>query len=175
MPEEIVFFLLAGFLLAGAFGVLFAPRMGSAAFSLFAMLMGVAGLYALYHVHMAAVAQVILYVGGVMVLIAFALFLYAEPLVPPRLIQFKQHLGKAFILLIISGFLFYSLPWVELNKWAKQQEISNSTIIPSQDLGSIGQNMIVQYSLEYELLGLLLVAAILVSGWFIKSNPTTES
>lgn len=174
MPKQLLFIALSGFILAGGFGVLSARRMGSAAFSLFAVLLGVAALFALFNVHTAAMAQVILYVGGVMVLVAFSLFLYPEPLVPPRLIQFKQHLGKAAILLIISGLLFYFLPWTDLNNWAIQQEAANSGIKSSQDLASIGQNMVNQYTLEYELLGVLLLAAIVVAGWFIKSNSPTE-
>lgn len=175
MLKELVFNILSGFILAGTLGVLSARRMGSAAFSLFTVLIGVAALFALFDVHTAAMAQVVLYVGGVMVLVAFALFLYPEPLVPPRLIQFKQHLGKAAILLIVSGILFYFLPWRDVNDWAIQKEIANSGIKSTQDLASIGQNMISQYTLEYELLGVLLLAAIVVAGWFIKSNPSTES
>lgn len=174
MLKDLIFIALSGFIVMGTLGVLSARRMGSAAFSLFAVLLGVAGLFALFEAHTAAMAQVVLYVGGVMVLVAFALFLYPEPLVPPRLIQFKQHLGKAIILLIISLILFYYLPWTNLNHWAKQQSLNSPGIKPSQDLASVGQNIVSQYPLEYELLGLLLLAGIVAVGWFIKSNSSTD-
>ena len=69
------FYLLAGLALVGAGGVAFSRNIVYSALSLMASFMGVAGLYVLLHADLVAGVQVLLYVGGVVVLTLFAVML----------------------------------------------------------------------------------------------------
>ena len=157
----------SGFVVAAGLGVVFFKRLAESAFSLFAMLIGISAIYALYEMHYALVAQIILYVGGAMVLILFALFLYVDPAEAPRWSLLKINLGKS--ALLTSGFVgsLFFLPWKELAAWAKAQQ-TQANPIPPQDLAQSGQIFASQFAVEFELIGLLLLAALLVAGWFIK-------
>lgn len=168
--NSVFFFVLSGFVVLAALGVLLSRRLAASAFSLFAFLAGVAGLYALFDAHTAATAQLVLYVGGVMILVVFALFLYPESEAPPRLIQVRQHLSKALIVLFTGISLYAILPWEAVDQWATRQQIRSG---PIQDMPTIGQNLIDHYILEYELFGILILAAIVVGGWFIHEKTST--
>jgi NADH-quinone oxidoreductase subunit J len=70
-----VFYLLAGLTLAGAGGVAFSNNIVYSALSLMASFMGVAGLYVMLNADFVAGVQILLYVGGVVVLTLFAVML----------------------------------------------------------------------------------------------------
>lgn len=71
----IVFGGLAGVSVLGAIGAATAPRIVHAAFCLLAALFGVAGLYFLLGADFVALGQVIVYVGGILVLLVFGVLL----------------------------------------------------------------------------------------------------
>ena len=57
--------------IASAFGVIFLPNLVYAAFSLMITLVGIAGFYLLLNADFLAAAQILLYVGGINILILF--------------------------------------------------------------------------------------------------------
>jgi len=69
----LAFWLLAVITVAGALAVVFAHGMTRMVLGLGAFLLGVAGLFLLYGMSFLAVAQVFVYVGGVLVLFLFAI------------------------------------------------------------------------------------------------------
>ena len=72
---DIAFYLVAAVTLLGALGVLFARRVVHAALALLLTLLGVAALYALLAAHLLFAVQILIYAGGIMVLILFAVML----------------------------------------------------------------------------------------------------
>ncbi len=72
---NLVFFALAALTLASAAGVAFSRNILYASFSLLGTFLGVAGLYILLSADFLAVAQLLIYIGGVLVLILFAVML----------------------------------------------------------------------------------------------------
>ena len=74
-PEQIAFGILAVLTLGGGAMVAFSSRIIYAAFSLVFTFLGVAGMYVLLAADFLAVAQLILYVGGILVLILFGVML----------------------------------------------------------------------------------------------------
>ena len=74
MPA-MVFFGLALLTVVGAIAAAVAPRIEQAGFSLIAAFMGVAGLYALLDADFVAFSQIIVYVGGILVLLVFGVLL----------------------------------------------------------------------------------------------------
>jgi NADH:ubiquinone oxidoreductase subunit 6 (subunit J) len=72
---EFVFYLAAVVILAGALGTVLLPNVVHAAVSLTASLLGVAGIYLLLLTEFLALVQVLVYGGGVVILLMFALML----------------------------------------------------------------------------------------------------
>lgn len=72
---EFVFYLAAVVILAGALGAVLLPNVVHAAVSLTASLLGVAGIYLLLLTEFLALVQVLVYGGGVVILLMFALML----------------------------------------------------------------------------------------------------
>ena len=76
MPlEALVFYLLAALTIGSALIVAGSHNLVYSAFALLGTFMGVAGLYALLAADFVAVIQVMLYIGGILVLILFAVML----------------------------------------------------------------------------------------------------
>ncbi|MGH7960536.1 MAG: NADH-quinone oxidoreductase subunit J family protein [Candidatus Binatia bacterium] len=71
----LVFYLLAALTIGSALIVAFSRNIVYSAFSLLGAFMGVAGLYAMLAADFVAVVQVLVYVGGILVLIIFAVML----------------------------------------------------------------------------------------------------
>lgn len=74
MPA-ILFWVLTGLAVASAITAAIAPRIVHAAFGLMAAFFGVAGLYALLGSDFLALTQIIVYVGGILILIVFGVLL----------------------------------------------------------------------------------------------------
>ncbi len=72
---DLPFYLLAAITLISAAGVAFSPNIVHSAFSLMGTFLGVAGLYAMLAADFVAVVQVLVYVGGILVLLLFAVML----------------------------------------------------------------------------------------------------
>lgn len=71
----IIFYLLAAFILGNGILAMSTPKIFRAAIFLLFSLIGVAGLYFWMHVEFVAAVQIIVYVGGIVVLIIFSIFL----------------------------------------------------------------------------------------------------
>jgi NAD(P)H-quinone oxidoreductase subunit 6 len=74
-PGDWLFFVVAGAVIAAAAGVAFARNILHAALSLLGTLLGVGAIFVFLHADFLAVTQLLLYVGGVLVLILFAVML----------------------------------------------------------------------------------------------------
>src|SRR5947209_19075638 len=74
-PGAIFFYMLAGVVVLSALGVALAPNILYSAFALLGTLGGVAGLYLFLGADFVGIAQLLIYVGGILVLILFAVLL----------------------------------------------------------------------------------------------------
>src|SRR2546427_3007797 len=74
-PGTVVFYTLAAIIVVSALGVALAPNILYSAFSLLGTLGGIAGMYLLLGADFVGIAQLLIYVGGILVLILFAVLL----------------------------------------------------------------------------------------------------
>ena len=72
---DLLFYLIAAVTVVSAGGVAFSPNIVYSAFALMGTFMGVAGLYVFLAADFVAVVQVLIYVGGILVLTIFAVML----------------------------------------------------------------------------------------------------
>ena len=75
LPSALIFYGVAALVLISAAGVAFSKNILHSAFALLGTLAGVAGLYLTLGADFVGVAQIIIYVGGILVLILFAVLL----------------------------------------------------------------------------------------------------
>lgn len=72
---DIIFYMFALIVVVSAAGVVFSKKLMSSAFSLLFTFFGVAGLYVLLNADFIAVTQIMVYIGGILVLIIFGVML----------------------------------------------------------------------------------------------------
>jgi NADH-quinone oxidoreductase subunit J len=132
----------------------------SAALFLFLTLCAVAGVYILLDAEFLAAVQVLIYAGGVVLLIPFAIVL-SEKITGKKLSE--THTQKApglFIAVIFLG-LFYSISFTFFSIF---KLIGN----PPQNTPTIGKLLLTKYLLSFEVASVLLLVAILGAVVFVK-------
>ncbi|HPI12037.1 MAG TPA: NADH-quinone oxidoreductase subunit J [Catalimonadaceae bacterium] len=169
--NDLTLLFLVGLVVFSAIGVFLTRRIAIAAFALFSFLVGIAGIYACLAFHTALVAQILIYVGGVMVLVAYSLYLYREPDERPTFNEVRQSMGKAVLFLPMLAVCYFFLPWKPLMEWASAS-CQNPEKLPASDKGlsATGQMLATEYLLEFEWLGVLMLIALVVAGWYIKND-----
>ncbi len=123
-----------------------------AAFALFFTLFSVAGLYALLSADFIAVVQVMIYVGGVLVLIIFGILL-TKTVYDMKLYDKKLSKFWAGIVVVVFGFVMSEM--IFGTGWLTKQNTSIQPI--TEKLGNI---FLSRYLLPFELASVLLLVAI---------------
>ena len=124
-----------------------------AALALTTVLGGVALTYALLGADFLAVAQLVVYVGAVMVLIIFAIFMTPGQIDVPGLVGQGQRIGA---LLVSIGFGAISVWVVITTPWKERSSLLD---IPTAE--SIGGLMLTRYVLPFEIASILLTVALI--------------
>ncbi len=148
-----VFYLIALITVASAGVVAFSGNIIYSAFSLLGTFMGVAGLYIFLGADFVAAAQVLIYVGGILVLILFAVML------THRItdVAITNRAAGRLPALLIVGVLFYFLTQsIKQTSWVKAKETDYSPTA-----AKIGELFLEQYLLPFELASLILLAAMI--------------
>jgi NAD(P)H-quinone oxidoreductase subunit 6 len=149
----IIFLALAGLTLAGGAFVAFSRNIVHSAFALLATFFGVAGLYATLAADFVAVIQVLVYVGGILILILFSVMLtnrISEAKVSNASLGFLPALVA---MAAMTGLLAYS---AFAAPWAVHAPASTE---PATQL--IGDALLGPYVLPFEVVSILLFAALL--------------
>jgi NADH-quinone oxidoreductase subunit J len=151
--QALLFFVFAALAVAGGCLVAFARNIVHGGFALLATFVGVAGLYAFLSADFLAVVQVMIYVGGVLILILFALMLTSridEARVSNPTIG---TLPAVFLLIAFSSLLVY----------AGVTEFGGTTALPTGEptTEGIGDALLSRFVLPFEVISVLLLAALL--------------
>ncbi|MDH7571329.1 MAG: NADH-quinone oxidoreductase subunit J [Armatimonadota bacterium] len=149
--QQVAFLVCAAIILVSAGGVVTQRNLFHAALSLVACFVGVAGLYVLLQAEFLAVAQVLIYVGAVTVLILFGIMLtrhFSGGRVPMLASYWKYALGGAVAFLSLLLYVCSSGIWP-----TSEQPAVDATL-------AIGQRLVLEYLLPFELASLILLAAL---------------
>ncbi|MCA1825752.1 MAG: NADH-quinone oxidoreductase subunit J [Myxococcales bacterium] len=150
---DLVFYLFAVMTVAGAAGCAFSRNIIYSAWSLLFAFMGVAGLYVFLGADFPAVAQVLIYIGGILVLILFAIMLTKQIGGDPKLTN--AHLGLpvgAALAVITAGTLTYMAvmaPW-------KIEPVQSYAPVSA----GLGIAFLTEYLLPFEVASVVLLAAL---------------
>ena len=148
-----VFYLIVIVTIGSAVIVAFSRNIIYSAFSLLGTFAGVAGLYVFLAADFVAAVQVLIYVGGILILILFAVML------THRISDVEitnRAAGRIPALIVIGVFFALLVQTIRQTRWASVQEL---TYEPTTS--RIGELFLEEYLLPFELASLVLLAAMI--------------
>lgn len=164
--STVLFYLFALVALGGGTLVVFANRLIHAVFALLFTFFGVAGLYVFLNADFIAASQVLIYVGGILVLMLFGVMLttriYDMKLLAER-VQFRPSVivvGAGFAMLAA---VILKTPWPVVDK--PEAAYTAKTI---------GTLLLTDYVLPFEVVGVLLLAALLGASMLSSRDDEEE-
>ncbi|MFC2134832.1 NADH-quinone oxidoreductase subunit J [Bacteroidota bacterium] len=150
---DIIFYLFAAITIVSAIVVVTSKNIIYSAFSLLFTLFSISGLYVLLGADFVAVVQIMVYVGGILILLIFGVMLTNKI----TSVDIRSGVTNTFpailaaVLLLTSLIVvFLSTDWIILPK-----ELAKTTTV------GIGRLLITEYVLVFELLGILLLVALI--------------
>lgn len=150
---DIIFYLFAAVTLLSAFFVVTTRNIVRAAFFLLFTFFGVSGIYVLLGADFVAIVQLIVYVGGILILLIFGV------MITNKITQVDIKTGTIHTLPAAIGVGLFTgiIGAVILNTdWF----VSDSKI-PESTLSTLGNMLLNEYVLVFELLGILLLVALI--------------
>ena len=138
---------------ASALMVVTSPNLVHSAVSLLFTLFGVAAIYVFLYADFIAATQVVVYVGGILVLIIFGVMLTNK--IENATIDSKTHnripgLAFSLILLIIQFYIIFNTNWY-----------TNDNLPKDSTIKDIGNMLLNKYLLPFEVVSILLLAALI--------------
>lgn len=128
-------------------------------------LFGIAGLYVLLNAELLAAVQVLIYVGGVVVLILFAVML-TKNVTGHGILQANEQARAVFLASALLLFLMLKA-WKQAKPLLPEFPPSETTVL-SQTPSAIGQQFITTYVLPFEVASAVLLVAMLGAIIFLK-------
>lgn len=173
----IVFFLFIALTLGGATTVLLTRNVLYAAYSLLLALLGVAGLFVFASADFLAVSQIVIYVGGVLVLVLFGVMLTSKPVrstpsstdVPserPNTILTESR--RPWLGIALAGGVCWGLCRLLLSAHFVMFERQPPTFSTTVD--TIGRQLMTEYVLPFEIVSMLLLVALVGAGFLAKKR-----
>jgi NADH-quinone oxidoreductase subunit J len=156
MVGSVLFYLFAGFAIACAISMVYHKNPLYSAISLVGVFIALSCIYVTLAAPFIAAVQILIYAGAIMVLVVFVIMLLNldedKPLDRLRYL-YAVGGGLGLILLVQTFFIFYAV------MKAPQQEVNTNETV-GKTL-SIGQGMYTEYLLPVEIVGVLLLMAII--------------
>lgn len=156
--EVLAFYVFAGLVVLSSLIILFTRNVLYAAFSLLVTFLGISAVYVLAGADFLAVTQIMVYVGGVLVLMIFGVMLTNK--VAGQSVRTQHHnqfwgvlIGGSLLYLLVQGILqaeVASSPWIE-----------NAQLIQTSTIQSLGIQLMSDFIVPFELTGVLLLVALI--------------
>ncbi|MBT3663471.1 MAG: NADH-quinone oxidoreductase subunit J [Candidatus Marinimicrobia bacterium] len=150
---DFTFWIVVGLTLGSAFMVVQSKNLLYSAYALLFSFIGVTGLYVFLWADFIAVVQVVVYVGGILILIIFGIMLTNKiTSVNISHTSVQKGIGTLAVLGIATllAYMVFSTPWIELAN-VEQEETT----------ASIGRLLMMDYLLPFEAASLLLLGALI--------------
>jgi NADH-quinone oxidoreductase subunit J len=159
----VVFWVLAVISVLAAIVAATAPRIVHAAFGLMGAFFGVAGIYALLGADFLALAQVIVYVGGILVLLVFGILLTART---RGLLGIEEEPSRVFPVLAGAVLLVGLLLAIHGTEWNAATDVAE----PEPTTGEIGRAFLdpERFLVPFELASVLLLAALIGAAYLVR-------
>lgn len=149
----IIFYLLMLLTLGSAAFMVFSRNIVHAAFALMFALLGVAGLYVLLYADFLAVTQILVYVGGILILVLFGIMLTTR--------GFTDKLRTVTVNLLPAGLLMLVLAGVIIYVFATTGWVVSEPVDRDGTITEMGFMLMQDYILPFQVAGVLLLVAII--------------
>lgn len=149
MIAPVLFYFFVAIAASSALAILFSKNVFRSALSLLVTLLSIAGLFVLSYAEFVAVAQILVYAGGVLVIILFGVMLTSKISGRALLVEHKHVASGALVgiglLVLLSSYL--------------TAPVNGNNILP-QGVADIGIAIFGEYALPFEVAGILLLIAL---------------
>jgi NADH-quinone oxidoreductase subunit J len=162
---EIIFYLFAFVTLVSGAVVVFSRNIIYSAFALMFTFFGVAGLYVLLSADFLAVAQILIYVGGILILLLFGVMLTNKVISVDMKTGTLQTLPASLLVAMLAGTLcgiFY------VTDWKIVHGISQVTTTTSL----LGEMFVTTYALPFEIASVILLVALVGAAMIARKDKT---
>lgn len=160
-----ILFLIFGSLTAfAAIGIVMTKNVIHAAIFLVICLVSIAGLYVIYDATFLAVVQLMVYAGGVLILLAFGIMLTNRPENGKLLTEHHLILGG----IVAAGGLFVVFAKV----LSKSVFLNSPVAMPENQVEFIGTGFMTDYIIAFELIAYLLLVVLVGASYFAKKSHT---
>jgi NADH-quinone oxidoreductase subunit J len=158
--SDLAFWVLSVLLVGSALAVVLSKNLFHAVLWLALALTGTAGVFLLLNAEFLAAVQLLLYAGGIVTVVVFAIVV-TERLIGQRLSQTNRGIGSG--ALISAGLLAVIVSTL------MQREFPSTPLPQTNDLTRVlGEQVLTTYVLPFELLALLMLAAMLGAIYFAR-------
>ena len=179
---QIIFYMLTVVAIGSAAFVVFSQHLVRSVFMFFVTLFAVAGLYVFALADFVALTQVVIYVGGVLVLLLFAFLLSSKASlegmdkIPSGLLSAHRFPGAliSILFLAVLGFIFFQIDFESLN-WIKVSVAQGNVISVSDNtIRNIGINLMSKYLLPLEMVSILLMMVLIGAAHIARKEPKVD-
>jgi NADH-quinone oxidoreductase subunit J len=158
--SQVVFYFFAAMTIASAAVVVFARSLIRSAFALLFTFFGVAALYACLGADFLAATQMVIYVGGILVLLLFGVMLTHKLYDLNLKSETYQFFPALVVVLAVFGLL---VTFMLRTRWHAQ--IQNA---PDPTTGAIGALLLKEYILPFEVASILLLIALIGAAMIVR-------
>jgi len=151
--QQVIFWLIAIAMAGAALRVVTTRNVVHAALYLVATLLGAAGLFILLLAEFVGWAQVLVYVGAIVVLMLFGLMLTRAPIGSANFDNDQRLLAA-----LVAGALFGVSSWIMIDAFAGQKV--DISVDAGENTRTVGEAIFSSYVLPFEVVSVLLLAAL---------------
>lgn len=163
-PGEVIFYAVAAMTVGAAVLVAVLPNILYSAVALLFAFAGVAGLYVFLSADFLAATQILVYVGGILILILFAVFLSNRISDVKLSNPGRFQLPAATICLVLFGVLSYV---------AVSTPFAGKTPVYHPTTADLGELLMTRYLLPFEVASVLLLAALIGAAFLSRPDHGT--
>jgi NADH-quinone oxidoreductase subunit J len=163
----VLFYLFAGISAASALGVVLSRNIVRTAVCLLFTLVGVAGLYFLLESEFLAAVQLVVYVGGTLILIVFGVMLTSKS----PFSRFEPKAGEVVVAIAACIILFAALVMAIRSADFRPQSLDTTQKYP---VVALGQALLGDYLVPFELASVVLLVVMIGAAYLAKSRKRDD-
>jgi NADH-quinone oxidoreductase subunit J len=157
VAQQVAFWIIAVAMVLAALGVVRSQNIVHAALYLVVVLAGAAAQFILVAAEFVAWVQVLIYIGAIVILFLFGIMLTRAPMRSEGSLDNPQRLASA----VVSLFLFGVLTALLVDAYGGDEIELTDRLVVTGSTDAIGTSMFNQYLVPFEVVSLLLLAALI--------------
>ena len=161
--DALLFWLFAGMSVTGGLMAVLLPSIQQSVFSLLMSFVGIAAIYALAGADFLAITQIVVYVGGILVILSFGILLTGRT----ALRLGPQEVKNRPIGLLLGVLTFAGLLWAVTNSSAWAGEGGG---IDGGTTAAIGEALLTRYLVAFEVASIMLLTALVGAAYLVRRS-----